>query len=194
LNERVATTASRFAAIAKIANRKPQGPDSHVEVARAGDEPGDRRWLLTSCVAGIAGSMIAGAALLGILANSQAPNALASVRSADGLYAPAIKGDVTGSLLDSSALKPVASLLPAAQLQSQPSIVVPERDLAGDRNYPGISSEDLPYGDGHTVVLDAEIDIASVEAENITTITKSPPRNRSMSSSSSTAKLRSSRS
>ena len=136
------------------------------------DESDDRRWLLTSCVAGIAGSMIAGAALLGLLSNAQGPNALASVQSMDGLYAPGSKGDAATRLLETTALNPPGQLMPG--VQPEPSIVIPERDLTGDRAYPGISSLDLPYGDG-TVVLDAELDIAAVEPENITTITKSPP-------------------
>ncbi|CAN5404658.1 hypothetical protein BH10PSE7_BH10PSE7_20540 [soil metagenome] len=119
--------------------------------------------------------MIAGAALLGILSNTQGPNALASVQSVDGLYAPAIKGNVAGNILDAAALEPIAEMTPGPQAQVEPSLVIPERDLSGDRNYPGISSGDLPYGDGRTVVLDAELDFASVDTENITTITKSPP-------------------
>jgi murein DD-endopeptidase MepM/ murein hydrolase activator NlpD len=42
-------------------------------------------------------------------------------------------------------------------------------------SYPGITANELPYGDGRTVVLDAELAVASVNAENITTISKTPP-------------------
>jgi murein DD-endopeptidase MepM/ murein hydrolase activator NlpD len=53
--------------------------------------------------------------------------------------------------------------------------VIPERELSGDFNYPEISSDELPYGDGKTIVLDAEIGAVESESENITTITKTPP-------------------
>ena len=52
--------------------------------------------------------------------------------------------------------------------------IVPERDLSNDNNYPEITAESLPYGDGKTIVLDAEIDAIGSE-ENITTITKLVP-------------------
>ena len=55
--------------------------------------------------------------------------------------------------------------------QKSGSLVVPSRE-----SYPEINSEDLMYGDGKTVVLDAEI--ASAEAgqgANITTIAKQAP-------------------
>ena len=53
--------------------------------------------------------------------------------------------------------------------------VVPERDLDADRNYPEITAQELPYGDGKTIVLDSELRIASINSGNITTITKTPP-------------------
>ena len=52
---------------------------------------------------------------------------------------------------------------------------MPERELTEDRNYPGISAQELPYGDGKTIVLDSELQVASINSENITTITKTPP-------------------
>lgn len=171
MNDRVYRIAGRFAAVARIVSRPVHiaGLDSEDDSPFVREEPQDRRWLLTSCVAGIAGSLIAGGALLGILSNAAGPNALASVQSMDGLYRPPGKSDVASNILDSAASNPVAGTEQAV------AIVIPERDLNGDRNYPGISAEDLPYGDGRTVVLDAELDIASVDSENITTITKSPP-------------------
>jgi murein DD-endopeptidase MepM/ murein hydrolase activator NlpD len=41
--------------------------------------------------------------------------------------------------------------------------------------YPEITSDELPYGDGKTVVLDAEIQASESETDNITTISKSAP-------------------
>ena len=53
--------------------------------------------------------------------------------------------------------------------------VVPERDLDSDRNYPGITAQDLPYGDGKTIVLDSSCRSLRSIPSNITTITKTPP-------------------
>ena len=66
------------------------------------------------------------------------------------------------------------SLVVAAP-EASGEFVVPERELTQDRNYPGISSQELPYGDGKTIVLDSEFQVASIGSENITTITKTPP-------------------
>ncbi len=67
----------------------------------------------------------------------------------------------------------------SAAYQPQPEtsggLIVPERDLANENAYPEITSEELPYGDGKTIVLDAEIDAISNDNENITTITKQVP-------------------
>jgi murein DD-endopeptidase MepM/ murein hydrolase activator NlpD len=52
---------------------------------------------------------------------------------------------------------------------------VPERGLDGNNAYPEINSDALPYGDGKTVVLDAEIQAVDTEPTNITTIAKTPP-------------------
>ena len=52
---------------------------------------------------------------------------------------------------------------------------MPERDLNNANAYPEITADDLPYGEGKTVVIDAEIDPIGDEGENITTITKQVP-------------------
>jgi hypothetical protein len=54
-------------------------------------------------------------------------------------------------------------------------LVIPERQLDKDRNYPGITADELPYGDGKTILLESELQIASINSQNITTITKTPP-------------------
>ena len=53
--------------------------------------------------------------------------------------------------------------------------MIPERDLSGNNLYPEITADELPYGDGKTVVLDAEIQASESETDNITTISKSAP-------------------
>ena len=54
-------------------------------------------------------------------------------------------------------------------------MIVPERDLNNANAYPEITADELPYGDGKTTFIDAEIDAISEDDENITTITKQVP-------------------
>lgn len=114
------------------------------------------RWLLTTCIAGIVGTLAIGGSLLGFFGDNVARHdayAAVSDEPIDPLRINAIK---TASL-------------------AQPVEIIPARALAGDNNYPDITADQLPYGDGKTVVLDAEIQASESEANNITTITKTPP-------------------
>ena len=133
-------------------------------------EPVHHRWLLTTCVAGIAGSLLVGSAVLGIFGENAAPrDAFASVSksSLTGAIAPGNESDQDGSVLGHKEL--------SAAYQPQPGAIIPVRDLNNDNNYPEITADELPYGDGKTIVLDAEIDAINSEANNITTITKMVP-------------------
>ncbi|MFN4144154.1 M23 family metallopeptidase [Aestuariivirga sp.] len=136
-------------------------------------EPVHHRWLLTTCVAGIAGSLVIGSAVLGIFGENAAPrDAFASVE----------KASLTGSYPESAELGSGHSVIGRKELsaayQPQPetdgSPIVPERDLNNANLYPEITSEGLPYGDGSPEVIDAELD-AIDEQTNITTITKQVP-------------------
>lgn len=121
------------------------------------DEPVHHRWLLTTCIAGIIGTLVVGGAALGLFGENAAPgDAFASI-------------DRSGETAKKSKLASLTSLSPKAVE------VVPERDLSGDNNYPEITADDLPYGDGKTIVLDAEIKASETESDNITVITKTPP-------------------
>lgn len=158
------------------ARRRPQPPR-----AQASDldhpfdvEPVHHRWLLTTCVAGIAGSLVIGSAVLGIFGENAAPtDAHASVDKAaiTGSY-PAVadpegEASVIGRKELSAAYQP--------QPETSGSLIVPERDLTNANAYPEITADELPYGDGKTIVLDAEIQAIDQEGQNITTITKQVP-------------------
>lgn len=133
-------------------------------------EPVHHRWLLTTCVAGIAGSLVIGSAVLGIFGENAAPrDAFASVQKASltGSYSDLGQGSVLGRKELSAAYQP--------QPETSGELVVPERDLSNEAVYPEITADELPYGDGKTVVLDAEIEAISQENQNITTITKMVP-------------------
>ncbi len=132
------------------------------------DTPRGSHWLLTTCIAGVAGTLVAGAALLGFIgSNGYSNDAHASINSRDSLRG----SSGSAGFLESVTLKPFGQASYQAPEVSG-EFVVPER---GEGNYPGINAGDLPYGDGRTVVLDAELAVASVNAENITTISKTPP-------------------
>jgi murein DD-endopeptidase MepM/ murein hydrolase activator NlpD len=132
---------------------RPAAIDDPFEV-----EPVHHRWLLTTCVTGIACTLVVGSAILGVFGENAVPgdaNAAVSKVAVAGLVAS-----------DGDSL---------ATPRAAGSMVVPVRDLSGDNLYPEISAEDLPYGNSQTVVLDAEIAQAEQESQNITTISKTPP-------------------
>jgi murein DD-endopeptidase MepM/ murein hydrolase activator NlpD len=138
-------------------------------------EPVHHRWLLTTCAAGIAGSLLVGGAVLSIFGQNAAPrDAFAAVRKTEQTAAPLLKGSATEGQIEEVALKPYKELSAAYQPQGNEQII-PERDFTGDNLYPEITADELPYGDGKTIVLDAEIRAAEPESANLTTITKTPP-------------------
>ncbi|MBK1868101.1 M23 family metallopeptidase [Aestuariivirga sp. YIM B02566] len=133
-------------------------------------------WLLTTCIAGIAGTLVIGAAILGFVGSSGYSNdAMASISTRDTLRS----NTASGGFLESVALRPFGESSFEDE-EETPEVsgefVIPQRGVTGEAVYPGISAGDLPYGGGgRTVVLDAELAVASVNAENITTISKTPP-------------------
>lgn len=133
-------------------------------------------WLLTTCIAGIAGTLIVGAALLGFVGSTGYSNdALASISARETMRG----NTASGGFLESVTLRPFGESFFDDDDDGAPEVsgefVVPQRGVTGEMMYPGISAGDLPYGGGRTVVLDAELAVASVSAENITTISKTPP-------------------
>ncbi len=127
------------------------------------EEPPHHRWLLTTCIAGIACSLLVGGTILGLFGeNAVPPEAMASVQPGQ---AQEIQQQTS----------PVANNPEAAATHVTKSEVLPERDLAGDWKYPEVSEDDLPYDSQDTAVLDAEIEAVGNENENITTISKTPP-------------------
>lgn len=125
------------------------------------EEGTQHRWLLTSCIAGITGTLIVGGAVLGLFGrNASPPPAAAAVQAA---------GDITSTIRKPTAMADVKSATsPITQ-------VLAERDLNGGYAYPKITTDELPYGSAKTTVLDAEIASVANESENITTISKTPP-------------------
>lgn len=147
------------------------------------------RWLLTTCVAGVAGSLVIGSALLGIFSEPQVSgSALASVSPAEFWQQRSqvsLKGDYNGEIASAVEMKPYSEITTTLSdnnsgltdfgATASTDVVLPARG-AGESSYPGISADVLPYGDGSkTVVLDASFEVAAVDTGNITTIAKTPP-------------------
>ena len=165
---------------AKVARK--QRAAVHIEELEAEDSfdaqaPNQQRWLLTTCIAGIAGSLIVGSALLGIFGqNAASTGAYASVQPNDVKSSGTLKTDMGGDVLRQAALQPFKSVSVAYRPDKETDIsIIPRRSLYGNNLYPEISATSLPYGDGKTVVLDGEFDVTNIDSQNITTITKTPP-------------------
>lgn len=108
------------------------------------------RWLLTTCIAGLAGTVLVGGLALGVFGRNANPvPAYASVQPNTPFFSNKT-GDANKEVLA-------------------------ERDLKGGYAYPEIKQGDLPYSKENTRVLDAEIKTVTDDGENITTITRAPP-------------------
>lgn len=125
------------------------------------EDSSHHRWLLTSCIAGITGTLIIGGAFLGLFGRNAGPQ--------DAVAAVQTQGEFTNTIRKPTALSDLKSAT------SPKTEVVAERDLKGGFAYPVITSDELPYGNAQTTVLDAEIQSVANENENITTISKTPP-------------------
>jgi hypothetical protein len=80
------------------------------------DQPVHHRWLLTTCIAGIVGTIVVGGAALGLFGENAAPRDAFAAVDKTGLAQPA---------RDKSRPLITASLAPGVE-------VIPERDLSGN--------------------------------------------------------------
>jgi murein DD-endopeptidase MepM/ murein hydrolase activator NlpD len=133
------------------------------------EEPIHHRWLLTTCLAGAAATLVVGGVMLGLFGHNAAPlQANAAVnRTAEVQIEPVKPGPLTGQSLTTAQ--------PPQSVHTGKTEVLPERELAGNWAYPEITENELPYSESNTTVLDADIDAVENENDNITEITKSPP-------------------
>jgi murein DD-endopeptidase MepM/ murein hydrolase activator NlpD len=127
------------------------------------EEDSHHRWLLTSCIAGVTGSLIIGSVVLGLFGHNASPTDAAAAVQPKIDVAP-----VANSPVDTANLK-------TATVPVDKTEILAERDLNDGFAYPEITADELPYNNEQTTVLDAEIQSVSNENENITTITKTPP-------------------
>ena len=143
------------------------------------EEPRHNRWLLTTCVAGVAGSLVIASTLLGIF--GEEPSASGKLSALDPATfwqqrsQDTLKGDYNGEVAETMDLKPFTEGEQSPSLMNGATPAEMTASLVeGAGNYPTISSDSLPYGNQPTVI-DGNIDLPAFDSENITTITKTPP-------------------
>jgi murein DD-endopeptidase MepM/ murein hydrolase activator NlpD len=167
------------------------GPIHVEDLTEAHDDPfdttarGQSRWLLSACVAGIAGSLVVGGTLIGLFGNARVSTvALASVQPGDLLQRPQVtlKGNLDDNLARAAGPRALKEMSVAYQGEDSTrriqELVVPQRIVTGSIGglYPAIAVESLPYGPSREpTVLDASLQNASFTPANITTIAKTPP-------------------
>jgi murein DD-endopeptidase MepM/ murein hydrolase activator NlpD len=140
-----------------------------LEMSHLEDAP-HHRWMLTTCIAGIAATLMVGGLILGH--NTAPPPAYASTQestlppSNSALGAPDL---TTASAPAKTANEPKTEVKVAA--------ILPERDLQNDFSYPEITQDELPYGSGdQPQVMEGGLSQPDDDQpDNSTTITKTPP-------------------
>jgi murein DD-endopeptidase MepM/ murein hydrolase activator NlpD len=128
------------------------------------DDPVHHRWLLTSCIAGAAATLVVGGVMLGLFGHNAAPP------PANAAIPTTVQDETTPSQRVTE-----DNLAGATSPTGEKTEVLPERELENSWAYPEIKESELAYSEGDTTVLDSEIDAVESESNNITEISKSPP-------------------
>jgi murein DD-endopeptidase MepM/ murein hydrolase activator NlpD len=130
------------------------------------EEPVHHRWLMTTCLAGAATTLILGGLMLGLFGQSAVPlEANAAInKSEDKIELSQKNGGQLGN-----------DLTTASAPANSKSEILPQRELTGNWAYPEITESELDYSADDTAVLDSEIEAVEAEQENITEISKSAP-------------------
>jgi murein DD-endopeptidase MepM/ murein hydrolase activator NlpD len=128
------------------------------------------RWLLTSCIVGVAATLLVGGLTLGMFGQNTVPGDANAAASATSAIDPATNEAPLSSGNLATAQPPKNQQVATAETE-----VLPERELNDQWAYPEIKEEELAYGENDTAVLDAEIEAVEAERDNITEITKTPP-------------------
>jgi murein DD-endopeptidase MepM/ murein hydrolase activator NlpD len=143
------------------------------------EEPRQHRWLITTCIAGVAGSLAIGTVLVGLFGAAETSNrALASIQPNQ---IPGVPNVSVKSNYDAAQFGLPGGSTPAPRSESvvfQPQSVSGATAAAivpvSTGNYPSITSDELPYAP--PTVIDGAYQVASLDTSgNITTITKQLP-------------------
>lgn len=183
--------------IADLRNRQDQNNESemsdpiYVEDLESNDddpfhESAERphNWLVTTCVAGLAGSFVIGAAVLGLFSESGPSPARASVPISERWQRPTVaaKSDLNGSVVKSGELRSFSPVSVAYQVGLNPknsnnSVVVPQGGSVA-RDLFGFDPLGAAQTDNQPTVLDrsnSNIRLSTVTPGNTTTILKKLP-------------------
>jgi murein DD-endopeptidase MepM/ murein hydrolase activator NlpD len=137
------------------------------------DQPHHHRWLMTTCIVGVVGTLLFGGLTLGIFGQPNAMNeAVAAVQPE-----PLVNRNKVQSADNLAMARPVqtASIADTKRTEVKSAEIIPEQSLDNGFSYPEITEDELPYGAGETAVFDSELQAVESVNENITDITKTPP-------------------
>jgi murein DD-endopeptidase MepM/ murein hydrolase activator NlpD len=134
------------------------------------DQPHHHRWLMTTCIVGVVGTLLFGGLTLGIFGQPSPMNQAVAAVNPDTSTGIVKSSDQLGKGLVASATTGSIS-----KTEVKSAEIIPERALDNEFSYPEITENELPYGSAETAVLDTEIQAVESESENITTISKTPP-------------------
>ncbi|HFC04740.1 MAG TPA: hypothetical protein ENJ55_03450, partial [Rhizobiales bacterium] len=104
----------------------------HVEELESSDhdpfheeESRPHRWLITTCIAGVAGSLVIGAAILGLFSDNATSTALASVNITEPWQKPNVsaKSDLNGAFAKTLEMRPLYTASVAYQPGSNTSVI-----------------------------------------------------------------------
>jgi murein DD-endopeptidase MepM/ murein hydrolase activator NlpD len=126
------------------------------------------RWLLTTCIVGVAATLLVGGLTLGMFGQNAVPS---DANAATGNIDPIAPSAAPSSTDNLASAQPPKS----QQVATGETEVLPERELNDQWSYPEIKEDELAYGEDDTAVLDAEIEAVEAERDNFTEITKTPP-------------------
>lgn len=141
-------------------------------------------WLVTTCIAGIAGSFVIGAAVLGLFSENGTSPARASVQLSERWQRPTVaaKTDLNGSVVKSGELRPFTEVAVAYQTglntkSDNKSIILPQNGSVA-RDLFGFDPLGSPQADNQPTVLDknnTNVRLAPIAPTNTTTILKKLP-------------------
>jgi len=147
------------------------------------EESKPHRWLITTCIAGVAGSLVIGASILGLFSDNGASTAQASVNLSERWQRPTVsaKSDLNGTLTKTLELRPlrVASVAyqPDGQLNTTANTIILRQNGNLAREMfnlnTGSISASAPTSPS---VLSNDVQLASISSStNTTTILKKLP-------------------
>ncbi len=153
----------------------------HVEDLETGDhdpfheeESKPHRWLITTCIAGVAGSLVIGAAILGLFSENGTSAAQASVNLTERWQKPTVsaKSDLNGAFTKTLALRPLYTASVSYQPENMPqsngtTIVLPQNGGVPDSFFGSNSDTALSNGVPLTTI--------STSSNTTTILKKLPP-------------------